>query len=97
MGFDSDSDSDLEHLDYLKEIQTKNKGKKNSKKPKQFIIPEDEESENYFSTSEDEVIDIEPKDEENSENSENSCIGEIFENENVEDSFNKQNSEINQK
>ena len=35
----SDSDSDPEYLDYLKEIQTKNKREKNGKKPKQFIIP----------------------------------------------------------
>ena len=60
----------------------------------QFIIPQEKESKNYFSTSEDEVIDIEPEDEENSENS---CIEEIFENENIEDTFNERNSEINKK
>ena len=65
----SDSDSDPKYLDCLKKIQAKNKREKNGKKPKQFIIPQEEESENYFSTSEDEIIDIEPKDEENSENS----------------------------
>ena len=58
---DSDPDSDPEYLDYLKEIQAKNKINKNGNKPKQFIIPQEEESENYFSTSEDEVIDIERK------------------------------------
>ena len=84
-------------MDYLKEIQAKNKRQKNVKKPKQFIIPQEEESENYFSTSEDEVIDIEPKDEENSENSKNYCIEEIFENKNNEDTSNEQNSEINEK
>ena len=52
--------------------QAKNRRENNSKKPKQFIIPEEEESVNYFSTSEDEVINIEP------ENGENSCIEEIF-------------------
>ena len=77
----SDSDSDPEYLEYLKETQTKNKRWKNSKKPKQFIIPQEEENRNYFSTFEDEIIDIEPENEENSENSENSnnsCIEEIF-------------------
>ena len=64
------------------------------KKPKKFILPQEEESENYFSTSQDEVIDIEPEDEENSENS---CIEEIFENKNFEDTFNDKNSEMNQK
>ena len=34
---------------------------KNGKKPKHFIIPQEERSENEFSTSEDEVIDIEPE------------------------------------
>ena len=87
-------DNDPEYLDDLKEIQAKNKRQKNSKKPKQSIIPQEEESENYFSTSEDEVIDIEP---ENEENFENSSIEEIFENENVEDTFNEQSSEINKK
>ena len=79
-------------MDYSKEIQAKNKRNKNGKKPKQFIIPQEEESENYFSTSEDEVIDIETEDEENSENS---SIEEIFENKNIEDTFNEQSSEIN--
>ena len=81
---DSDPDSDPEYLDYLKEIQAKNKRNKNGEKPKQFINPQEEESENYFSTSEDEVIDMEPEDEESSESS---CIEEIFGNE--------RNSEIN--
>ena len=36
---DSDPDSDPEYLDYLKEIQAKNKRHKKGKKPKQFIIP----------------------------------------------------------
>ena len=71
----SDSDSDLEYFDYLKERQAKRE--KNGKKPERFIIPQEEESENYSSTSEEEVIDMEPEDEENSENS---CIEEIFEN-----------------
>ena len=74
---ETDSDSDPEYLDYSKEIQAKNKRNRNGKKPKQFIIPQEEESKNYFSTSEDDAIDIEPEDEENSENS---CIEEIFEN-----------------
>ena len=89
---DTVSDSDPKYLDYLKEIQAKNKRNKNDKKPKQFIIPQEEKSENSFSTSEDEVIDIEPEDKESSESS---CIEEIFENENIEDTFNERNSEIN--
>ena len=72
-------------MDYLKEIQAKNKRQKNGKKPKKFIILQGKESENYFFTSEEEIIDMGP---ENEENSENSCIEEIFENENVEDTFN---------
>ena len=68
-------------MEYLKKIQAKNKRNKNGKKPKQFIIPQEEKSENYFSTSEDEVIDMEPEDEESSGSS---CIEEIFENENIE-------------
>ena len=78
----------------MKKIQAKNKREKNGKKPKQFIIPQEEESENYFSTFEDEVIDIEPEDEKHSENS---CIEEIFENQNIKDTFNEQSSEINKK
>ena len=39
---DSDPDSDPEYLDNLKEIQAKNKRNKNGKKPKQFIIPQEE-------------------------------------------------------
>ena len=60
----------------------------------QIIIPQEEESENYFPTSNEEVIDIESEDEENSENS---YIEEIFENKNVKDTFNEQNSETNKK
>ena len=93
----SDSDFDPEYLDYLKKILVKNKRQKNGKRPKQFIIPQEEESENYVSTFEDKVIDIEPVNEENFENSENTCIEEIFENEIVNDTFNEQRSEINQK
>ena len=76
-------------MNYLKEIQAKNKREKNGKKPAQFIIPQKEESGDYFSTSEDEVIDIKAEDEvidiepEDKENSENSCIEEIFENKNI--------------
>ena len=92
LGFNSDSD--LEYLDYLKEIQAKNKRKKNSKKHKKFIIPQEGERENYSSTFNDKVIDIVPKDEENSENS---CIEQIFKNQNIEDTFNEHDSEINKK
>ena len=63
-----------------KKSKQKIKREKNGKKPKQFIIPQEEESDYYFSTSEDEVIDIEPKDEDNSENS---CIDEIIESEKI--------------
>ena len=45
-----------------------------------------------MSTSEDEIIDMEPDDEESSESS---CIEEIFENQNIEDIFNERNSKIN--
>ena len=90
----SDSDSDPEYMDYLKKIQAKSKREKSGRKSKQFIIPLEEESENYFSSSEGEVIDIELEDESNSENS---CIEEIVDNKNLEDTFNEQNSEINEK
>ena len=50
-----------------------------------------------MSTSDDEVIDVEPEDKENSENAENSCIEEVFENKSVEDTFNQHNFEINKK
>ena len=40
----TNSDSDPEYLHYLKEIQVKNRIEKNSRKPEQFIIPEEEES-----------------------------------------------------
>ena len=69
----------------MKEIQAKNKRKKNGKKPNQFIIPQEAESQYYFSTSED------------GENSTNSYIEEIFENKNVENTCNEQNSKINKK
>ena len=86
LGSDSDSgaDSDPEYLDYLNEIQAKNKREKNGKKPEQFIIPQKEGSREYSSTSEDEVIDIKAENEvinietEDEGNSENSCIEEIF-------------------
>ena len=45
---ESDSDSDPDYLDYLKQTQAKNK-KKNAKKPKNINGFESEESENYFS------------------------------------------------
>ena len=96
-------DPDPEYLDYLKEIQAKNERKENGIKPKQFIIPQKKESGDYFSTSEDVVIDIKAEDEvidtetEDEENSENSCIEEIFENKNIEDTFIEQSSEINKK
>ena len=76
-----------------KESKHKVKGEK-GEKPKQFTTPQEEESENYFSTSEDEVIDIEHEDEENSENC---CIEEILKNKNFEVTFNEQYSEINKK
>ena len=53
---ESDSDSDLDYLDYMKLTQANNKKKKNAKKPKNI---NEFESENYFSTSEDEINDIE--------------------------------------
>ena len=45
---DSDPDSHPEYLDYLKEIQAKNKREKNGKKPKQFIISQEEEGKIIF-------------------------------------------------
>ena len=56
---ESDSDSDPDYLDYLKQTQVKNKKKKNAKKPKNINGFESEESENYFLTSEDEINEIE--------------------------------------
>ena len=70
----------------------KNKRNKNGKSLNHFFIPQEEKSKNYFSTSEDEVIDMEYEDEESCESS---CTEEIFENENIEDAFNERNSEIN--
>ena len=50
---ESDSDSNPDYLDYLKQTQAKNKKKKNAKKPKNINEFESEERETYFSTSED--------------------------------------------
>ena len=91
---ESDSDSDTDYLDYLKQTQARSRRKKNAKKAKNINDLENEEIDNYFSTSEDEVIDIkneyevidiETEDKENSENK------------NIEDTFNEQSSEINKK
>ena len=75
---ESDSDSDPDYSDYLKQTQAKNRKKKNAKKPKNINGFESEESENYFSTSEDEINDIETSHEGNH--------GENYE-ENLEESF----------
>ena len=64
---ESDSDSDPDYLDYLKQTQAKNKKKKNAKKPRNINEFESEESENYFSTSKDEINDIETSYEGNDE------------------------------
>ena len=74
---ESDSDSDPDYLNYMKQTQAKIK-KKNAKKPKSINGFESEESENYFSTSEDEINDIETSHEEND--------GENYE-ENLEENF----------
>ena len=74
---ESDSDSDPDYLDYLKQTQTKNK-KKNAKKPKNINGFKSEESENYFSTSQDKIDDIETSHEESD--------GENYE-ENLEENF----------
>ena len=64
---ESDSDSDPDYLHYLKQTQAKNKKKKNAKKPKNINEFESEGSENYFSTLEDEINDIETSHEGNDE------------------------------
>ena len=51
----------------MKKIQARNRRKENGKKPKQIIMPQEEESMNYFSTYEDEIIGVELEDEEISE------------------------------
>ena len=56
---ESDSDSDPDYLDYLKQTQAKYRKEKNIKKKKIITEFESEECENYFSTSEDEINDIE--------------------------------------
>ena len=45
---ESDSDSDPDYLDHLKQTQAKNKKMKNAKKPKNINGFKSEESENYF-------------------------------------------------
>ena len=74
---ESDSDTHPDYLDHLKQSQAKNK-KKNAKKPKNINGFESEKSENYFSTSEDEINDIETSHEGND--------GENYE-ENLEENF----------
>ena len=70
---------------------SENKKKKNAKKPKNINGFGSEEIENYFLTSEDEVIDIKTEDEvidietEDEKKTLKSCIGKIFENKNIED------------
>ena len=81
---ESDSDSYPDYLDYLKQTQAENK-KKNAKRPKNINGFESEESENYFSTSEDEINDIETSHEENH--------GENYE-ENFEENFEEDFEEI---
>ena len=86
---ESDSDSDPHYSDYLKQTQARNRRKKNAEKPKNINEFESEESENYFSTSEDEINDIETSHERND--------GENY-NENLEKNFEedfKENSEKN--
>ena len=57
---------------------SKNEREKNDKKPQQFIIPQEEGSGNYFSTSEDKVIEMEPKNEEHSETLILNCFSKIL-------------------
>ena len=89
---ESDSDSDPDYLDYSKQTQAKNK-KKNAKKPENISGFESEESENYFTTSEDEINDIETLQEENDgENYEENLEGNFQDD--LEDNF-EQNFEEN--
>ena len=85
---ESDSDSDPDYLDYLKQTQAKNKKKKNTKKPKIINEFESEESENYFSTSEDEINDIETSHEGNDGENYEENLEENFEDD-LEDNFEK--------
>ena len=64
---ESDSDSDLDYSDYLNQTQARKRYKKNAKKPKNINEFESKESENYFSTSEDEISDTETSREGNNE------------------------------
>ena len=82
---ESDSDSDPDYLDYLKQTQAKDK-KKNTKKQKNINGFESEESENYFSTSEDEINDIETSHERNDEENDEENLEENFEDD-FEDNF----------
>ena len=84
---ESDSDSDPDYLDYLKQTQAKNK-KKNAKMPKNINGFESEESENYFSTSEDEINDIEISHEGNDGENYEENLEENFEDD-LEDDFEK--------
>ena len=56
---ESDSDSDSDYSDYFKQTQARNRKKNNANKQKKITELKCEESENYFSTSEDEINEIE--------------------------------------
>ena len=83
---ESDSDFDPDYSDYLKQNQAKNRKKKNAKKPKNINELESEESENYFSTSENEMNDTETLHEGNDGENYEENLEENFEN-NFEESF----------
>ena len=85
---ESDSDSDPDYLDYLKQTQAKNIKKKNAKKPKNINEFESEESEHYFSTSEEEINDIETSHEGNDGENYEENLEENFEDD-LEDNFEK--------
>ena len=91
---ESDSDSDVDYSDHLKQTQAKNRKKKNAKKPTNINGFESEESENYLSTPEDEINDIETSHERNDENYE-AKLEENFE-DNLEENF-EEKFEENQK
>ena len=82
---ESDSDFDPDYLDYLKQTQAKNEKKKNAKKLKNI---NEFENENYFSTSEEEINDIETPYEENDGENYEENLEENFEDD-LEDNFEK--------
>ena len=96
---ESGSDSDPDYSDYLKQTQARSRRKKNAKKAKNINDLENEEIDNYFSTSEDEINDIETTHEGNYGENNEENLEENFEGileEHYEEKF-KENHEQNPK